>query len=495
MKTARKAKTSSIAKKLIGLNTLVSGAALVLACIAFATYDRTTSRAVAVQTLSVQAQIVGANSVSALLFNDPETAGKTLSALQAARSILSAAIYTSDGGLFASYQRDDATDAPLSYVSPSKEAEVRRVDSQQITLVRRIVFQGRPVGSVSIQSDMEELDARQTQYVGMIASVLLASLIAASLMSWVSQRRISTPIVQLAEVARAVSDGKDYSVRASATARNDEIGTLTEAFNDMLVQIQERDTSLHEAQHALEARVLDRTAELEAVNKELEAFSYSVSHDLRAPLRHIAGFAGMLHDRAKAQLDDQSHKHLEKITQAATRMGQLIDDLLAFSRIGRGQLAIRTVRLGDLVREALVEVTTDESVARRQIDWRIGELPDVHGDPAMLRLVMINLLSNAVKYSSSREKSCIEIDSRRDPNGDTVVFIRDNGVGFDMQYVHKLFGVFQRLHSSDEFEGTGIGLANVRRLVHRHGGRVWAEGEIDRGATFYFSLPPKDHKS
>src|SRR6185295_5784090 len=168
-----------------------------------------------------------------------------------------------------------------------------------------------------------------------------------------------------------------YSVRVPVTTRGDEIGTLTQAFNDMLTQIQARDRSLHDAQHALEARVLDRTAELEAVNKELEAFSYSVSHDLRAPLRHIAGFAGLLQDHAKATLDEQSHGHLRKITQAAQRMGQLIDDLLAFSRIGRDHLVSRTVRLQDLVRDAWLEVTSDQGVAQRQIEWKVAPLPDV----------------------------------------------------------------------------------------------------------------------
>src|SRR6185369_16949347 len=177
-------------------------------------------------------------------------------------------------------------------------------------------------------------------------------------------------------------------------------------------------------------------------------------------------------------LDEQSHGHLRKITQAAKRMGQLIDDLLAFSRIGRGQLVSRTVHLQDLVRDAWLEVTADQGVAQRHIEWQVAPLPDVIGDPAMLRLVMVNLLSNAVKYTGPRSKARVEVGATQDPHGDTVVFVRDNGVGFDMQYAHKLFGVFQRLHSSDDFEGTGIGLANVKRIVQRHGGRVWAESQL-----------------
>jgi light-regulated signal transduction histidine kinase (bacteriophytochrome) len=235
--------------------------------------------------------------------------------------------------------------------------------------------------------------------------------------------------------------------------------------------------------------VKKRTAELEVVNAELEAFSYSVSHDLRAPLRHVTGFAGLLEERTNGELDPQCIRYVQTISQAAKRMGQLIDDLLAFSRIGRGQLVRRSVPLNELVREARDEVTAD--VAHRHIEWQIADLPVVEGDPAMLRLVMINLLSNAVKYTSPRSQATIEIGARVGIQDDVIIFVRDNGVGFDMQYAGKLFGVFQRLHSAEEFDGTGIGLANVQRIVHRHAGRVWAESELDQGATFSFSLPRK----
>jgi light-regulated signal transduction histidine kinase (bacteriophytochrome) len=290
-------------------------------------------------------------------------------------------------------------------------------------------------------------------------------------------------------MAKRVSDDRDYSVRAELTGNTTEIGVLIEAFNGMLVQIEERDRSLRMARDELEARVRDRTAELEATNKELEAFTYSVSHDLRAPLRHVVGFASLVEGHAKDQLDDEGRRYLRTITKAASRMGQLIDDLLAFSRIGRGAVYTRQVSLNELIRDARQEVML--AVSGRQIDWKINDLPDVEGDPALLRVVVVNLLSNAVKYTSRCSPAVIEVGAAAAASSETVVFIRDNGVGFDMQYSHKLFGVFQRLHSSDEFEGTGIGLANVRRIINRHGGNVWADSQLDHGATFHFSLPQR----
>lgn len=237
----------------------------------------------------------------------------------------------------------------------------------------------------------------------------------------------------------------------------------------------------------LEQRVVERTAQLEAVNKELEAFSYSVSHDLRAPLRHIAGFIELLQHRANDGLDDQSRHYLATIADSSREMGQLIDDLLSFSRMGRAEMLTGRVDLNGLVHAIIEDVKRDAGTAR--IVWRIDDLPEAEGDPSMIRVALTNLISNAVKFTRQQDKPEIEISSRNSTADEVVCHVRDNGVGFDMRYVHKLFGVFQRLHSSGEFEGTGIGLATVQRIIHRHGGRTWAVGAPGDGATFYFTLP------
>ena len=237
---------------------------------------------------------------------------------------------------------------------------------------------------------------------------------------------------------------------------------------------------------AVEASLLKSEEALVAANKELEAFSYSVSHDLRAPLRHVAGFVQLLQSNAKGRLDETGARYLEVIAGAAKKMGELIDDLLSFSRTGRAQMHLEAVPLGPLVDECRREL--EPETGGRAIEWKIGELPEVAADRALLRQVMANLLGNAVKYSGKKAKAVVEVSSRRDGK-EHVVCVRDNGAGFDMKYADKLFGVFQRLHSQTEFEGTGIGLANVRRIVVRHGGRTWAEGAVDQGAAFYFTLP------
>lgn len=230
-----------------------------------------------------------------------------------------------------------------------------------------------------------------------------------------------------------------------------------------------------------------RGALLQAANKELEAFSYSVSHDLRAPLRHIDGYAVLLAKAAGDSLNEKARRYLQTISDSAKQMGQLIDDLLVFSRMGRQDMLRTTVNLDQLVKSVLHDLRLD--LQGRTISWTMSPLPNVLGDPAMLRQVFANLISNALKFTATRPEAKIEIGAARQTPGEVEIFVRDNGVGFDMQYVNKLFGVFQRLHRNDEFEGTGIGLANVRRIIHRHGGRTWAEGMLDQGATFHFSLP------
>jgi len=242
------------------------------------------------------------------------------------------------------------------------------------------------------------------------------------------------------------------------------------------------------------SKLNERACQFEAANQELEAFSYSVSHDLRAPLRHVHGFVDLLSKHAAGKLDERENYYLNVIADSAQQMGALIDDLLTFSRMGRTELQRGNIASETLVRE-VIKCALQLEPKQRQIAWKIGPLPDVEADPSMLRQVWINLIDNAIKYTRPRESAQVEIGCDDSAASEFTFFIRDNGVGFDMQYADKLFGVFQRLHRAEDFEGTGIGLANVRRIISRQGGHVWAEGKKDEGATFFFSLPKRPRES
>lgn len=269
---------------------------------------------------------------------------------------------------------------------------------------------------------------------------------------------------------------------------DDDLALLRICCGETAVQLD--NTMMSERQQTLIAALGERRDELAAVNRELEAFSYSVSHDLRAPLRHVSGFTELLLKSEGPDLDPGRKRYLRLISESAVRMGELIDALLVFSRMGRAEMLHTRVDLNPIVRVAQRDAIQGDP--SRSVNWVIDPLPEVAGDPGMLQLVFTNLLSNAFKYSRTREQATIEVGSRNGNPAETVVFVRDNGVGFDMAYATRLFGVFQRLHRHEDFEGTGIGLANVQRIVARHGGRVWAESELGKGATFYVALPIRD---
>jgi len=291
------------------------------------------------------------------------------------------------------------------------------------------------------------------------------------------------------ELRKKKADGSGVVVASRWSLRRNERGqavAILETNND----ISDRKRREEEIRK-LNDELGKRTTDLEASNKELEAFAYSISHDLRAPIRHVVGYAQLLQKNSASALDENSRRYMLMILESAKKMGTLIDDLLAFSRIGRAETRETTVNLGLLVKEVLGEVQQD--IDGRNISWKVSALPDLYGDRSMLRLALVNLISNAIKFTRTRPRAEIEIGCLEKKKDEVIVFIKDNGVGFDMKYVDKLFGVFRRLHSAEAFEGTGIGLATVQRITHRHGGTVWAEGLVDRGATFFLSFP--SHRS
>lgn len=562
----------------------------------FLTYEYLTFRRDTVTHLSTLGEILAANSTAALAFQNQDDAREILSSLKAERHVVAAALYDRNGQLFSSYPES----LPIEEL-PARPGEGGYLFSDTYLTGFQPVVEKARLGTLYLKYDTGILLGEwlwDSARIGL--AVIAVVLLVAYLLSRVLQKQVSQPILALAETARAVSERRDYSVRARKLG-DDELGLLTDAFNQLLEQIHAQKTALdHHAivaitdprghityvndkfctisryeraellgrdhrivnsglhakefirdlwatiaqggvwqgelrnrakdgsyywidttivpfldpagrpyeyvaissditerqqaeekinllNHTLEQRVADRTAQLETANKELEAFSYSISHDLRAPLRHIDGFGQLLKKGVSAKLDETESRYLANITTSAKSLGTLIDELLAFSRMGRTELSHMLVDSNQLVSEVIQSLQPE--IQGRRIEWRIDPLPTVRADPAMMRQVWSNLISNAVKYSRLREVATITITCASIDGREHVFAVRDNGAGFDMKYVDKLFGVFQRLHNNHEFEGTGIGLANVRRIVQRHGGHTRAEGVIGEGATFYFSLP------
>ncbi len=285
------------------------------------------------------------------------------------------------------------------------------------------------------------------------------------------------------ETVRLCKDGKSIDVSVTISAVRDAAGAIVGA-SKIARDITERKRAEQEIQRLYD-ELGRRLIQLEAANKELEAFTYSVSHDLRAPLRHIGGFSKILTEEFASSLPEEAQRHLQRIEEGTRRMGLLIDDLLNLARVGRYDLRLQVTGLKSVVEEVMGSLKSD--LADRKVEWKIGNLPYVECDAALMKQVFQNLQSNALKFTRPRTKAVIEVGQEQQ-NSATVVYVRDNGVGFSMKYAEKLFGVFQRLHRAEDFEGTGVGLATVQRIIQKHGGRIWAEAELDKGATFYFTL-------
>ena len=460
-----------IKQKLTAMLLLISGLVLLLTSAAFVTYQVVAFRQTTLKNLATLGRVIAANSTASLAFANQADAREILSALKAEPHVVAAALYDKDGRLFSRYPADLPRDS-LS-AAPAR--------------------------------DMKAVSRTLWLSAGIAAGVMAISLLAAYLLAAVLQGWISQPILTLAETATAISTRQDYSVRAPKLGE-DELGTLTDAFNQMLDRIGDQNRALKASEEELrryagelEQRVAERTHELEernealrrnaaelaASNTELDAFAYSVSHDLRAPLRSIDGFSQVLLEDYAARLDEAGRDSLQRVRAATQRMGTLIDDLLKLARVTRAEMRTEAVDLSGMAQDIAAEL--QRTTPARQVEFAIAPGLGARGDPRLLRVALDNLLRNSWKYTAKQAQPRIEFASIQ-VNGTRAFMVRDNGAGFDMKYADKLFGVFQRLHSASEFEGTGVGLATVRRIITRHGGRTWAEGAVGQGATFYFTL-------
>src|SRR5881396_3223955 len=484
-----------IKRRLTAILVSISGLVLLLTSAAFAGYQYWSLRQTTRDALSVRGRIIAANSTASLAFSNEADARELLSALRADPHIVAAVLYDKVGRVFAAYPADVAGNAVPAAPGP---------DGYRFERGRLIGFQpveeagSQRLGTLYLASDLEAVydTLRLSLVIGL--AVMGVALLAAYLLSMVLQGTISQPILALAETAKAVSTRQDYSVRAPKLGE-DELGALTDAFNQMLGRIEDQKDELQRHAADLERRVETRThelqerneslrrnaAELLAANTELDAFAYSVSHDLRAPLRSIDGFSQVLLEDYAAQLDEAGRESLHRVRAASQRMGTLIDDLLKLARVTRAEIRTEDVDLSGIARDIVAEL--QRTTPERQVEFAIAPGLKARGDPRLLRVALDNLLRNGWKYTAKQPRPQIEFASTN-VNGERAFVVRDNGAGFDMKYADKLFGVFQRLHSAAEFEGTGVGLATVRRIITRHGGRIWAEGAVDRGATFYFTL-------
>lgn len=484
-----------IARRLTGLLVLVSALVLLLTSAAFGAYTFWSYRSAELERMAVRGRIMALSATAALAFDDVPAASELLTALRADPHVLGAALYDAQGVLFAIHP-PEAGDAliPDAPGEPGYRFEGGRLVGYETVAVEG----GTALGTLYMTSDLGALydTLRSAVLIGMLVFAL--SVGAAWGISTVLQRSISGPILALAEAARAVSSRRDYSVRATEGGGG-ELTELTAAFNHMLSRIEEQDRELRahatDLERRVEARTADlaaandslrqQTAELQVANAELDAFAYSVSHDLRAPLRSIDGFSQVVLEDYADELDEAGRDALSRVRAASQRMGALIDDLLRLSRISRAPMKPERVDVSALATDIVAEIR--KASPQRSVDVRIEPGLEAKADRRLLEVALDNLIRNAWKYTGKQPEPRIEIGTAR-TNGTGAFMIRDNGAGFDMAYADKLFGAFQRLHTQEEFEGTGVGLATVRRIIHRHGGEIWAEAAVGEGATFYFNL-------
>ncbi|HEX7897258.1 MAG TPA: ATP-binding protein [Planctomycetota bacterium] len=478
MKIASYVRDLPFGRKLKGAILLVSLSAILSACSAFFTYQWVSIREVFSRHVEVMTEIVGDQTAAALEFKQVPQAEQILRTLKAEPQIVAAALYDREGRLFASYLR---TGVPADKIPARLQGTGRSRDGRDLLVVHPVRSDAEPLGVILLRSDLSDAWRRMVSDVATIFIVLAVATLAALWLSNPLGGLLIRPVARLAEAVDTVAKGQDFSVRVQGPGSGDELGRLLARFNDMLAEIQARDVALGRARADLEVRVEERTRELEEANRELERFSYSVSHDLKAPLRSIDGYNRILLEECAPSLEPRAKDYLERSVAAAGRMGTLIDDFLKLARLARAEVRSRSLDLSAIATDVCAELR--ERDPGRDVTCAIAPGLRAAGDPALVRVVLENLMGNAWKFTSRNPKARIEFGAR-----EGAFFVRDDGAGFDMAFRDKLFKPFERLHAGQDYAGTGIGLATVRRIVERHGGRVWAEGAVGKGATFYFTL-------
>jgi signal transduction histidine kinase len=477
-------RTRSIAARLSWMNLLVSGAALLLAYVSFVAYDLVATRQAAIDNLTSEAQIIGANSVTTILYDDRAVAQSTLAALASSNDVTGAAIYTSDSQPFALYLPNKA----LSFQPPEMPPKTMQASWRRgidVTVATRIVSEGKQVGIVYIQAHLNNMRQQAIRYAAITGAILLLCLCIALLIGTVFRRLLSRPIVALADTARLVSRYRDYSLRFEPGQSYTELQSLTEAFNEMLFEIQQRDAALEQGRNQLELRVDERTAQLTAANRELESFSYTVAHDLRGPLEIISNICYLLQHPDSSEPPGANEPMLDRLAASVAGMSGIIDDLLNLSRATSAGLHRKQIDLSSLACSMLEDLAAAEPERDVKTSVQLG--CHVNADKGLMQIVLQNLLRNAWKFTSRTLGARIEVGCTG-LGANTVYFVRDNGAGFDQSMALRLFKPFQRLHAESDFSGTGIGLATVQRIIDRHRGKIWAEGEVGKGAGFYFTL-------
>jgi signal transduction histidine kinase len=487
----------SIGRNLGWLSIFSTGTALLAASLALLYFQLQEVKSHQVLRLETVGDLIAFNVASAVDFNDAETATAMISSLETQPAVLSAGIVV-NGRMFALYRRKGATAPKGGNLKTTSTGH--RFSDHDLTVYRPVTSAGRPLGTLFIQVDLHEYNQTWQRFAVITGLVAIPAMLIAVLLSQLPQRTITRPILDLASLAAAVSDRKDYSVRAPSVRSAAEIEQLIGTFNQMLTEIQRQHGEIEEARATLERRVTERTEEVEsrsgqlevqgrelaAANRELESFSYSVSHDLRAPLRAIDGFSkALLSDYSGRTLDQRGIHFLERVRAGTQKMSRLIDDMLHLAQVTRRPLERREVDVTAVAQEVVAELArrNPDRLVLCAIDPNLRASADSH----LLTIVFDNLLGNAWKFTGARQEARVEV-GQTSIEGEPAFFVRDNGAGFNEEYAGKLFGAFQRLHAESEFEGTGIGLATVKRIITRHGGHVSAEGVEGVGAVFYFTL-------